>query len=196
MDAVADNIPVVPKKLRRKEHSRMNLKKLVLCAALICALAVIGVAQGNRGTAEATIKGKKITIDYGRPPLASHSVAELPVGGVWRLGMNEATRIETAADLGVGTATVKAGTYTLWVKRTGESSWALAFHPKTEGANGKHLWGFPSQTSGFIAETPLKLAKAKDSADQVTITLADAKGKAAIKVQWGTDVLTGSFDVK
>jgi len=174
----------------------MNLKKLVLCAALICSLAVIGVAQGNRGTAEATIKGKKITIDYGRPPLASHSVAELPVGGVWRLGMNEATRLETAADLGVGTATVKAGAYTLWVKRTAENSWVLAFHPKTQRPDGKPLWGFPSQTSGFVAETPLKLAKAKDSADQVTITLADAKGKAAIKVQWGTDVLTGSFDVK
>lgn len=174
----------------------MNLKKLVLCAGVISALAVIAVAQGNRGTAEATIKGKKITIDYGRPPLGSHSVSELPVGGVWRIGMNQATRIETAADLAVGTATVKAGTYTLWIKRTGDATWVLAFHPKTEGSNGKPLWGAPPQTAGFIAETPLTLAKAKDSADQVTITLAGAKGKAAFKVQWGTDVLTGSFGVK
>jgi len=173
----------------------MNLKKLALCAAILCAIAAVAIAQGNRGTAEATIKGKKILIDYGRPPLGGHSVAELPVGGVWRLGMNEATRIETAADLGVGAATVKAGTYTLWVKRTGDNAWALAFHPKTE-ANGRKLWGAPPQTSGFIAETPLKLTKAKDSVDQVTITLADAKGKAAFKVQWGTDVLAGSFDVK
>jgi hypothetical protein len=174
----------------------MNLKKLTLCAAMICALAAISVAQAGRGTAEATVKGKKITIDYGRPPLGSHSVAELPVGGVWRIGMNEATRIETAADLGVGATSVKAGKYTLWIKRTGESSWVLAFHPKTEGSNGKALWGAPPQTDGFIAETPLKLGKAQDSADQVTITLADAKGKAAFKVQWGTDVLSGSFDVK
>ena len=174
----------------------MNLKKLVLSAALICALAAIVIAQGNRGTAEATIKGKKITIDYGRPPLAKHSVAELPVGGVWRLGMNAATRIETAGDLGVGAATLKAGTYTLWVKRAAENSWVLAFHPKTQGPDGNNLWGAPPQTTGFVAETPLKLGKAKDSADQVTITLANAKGKAAIKVQWGTDVLTGSFDVK
>ncbi len=174
----------------------MNFKKLVLCAAMICALAAIAVAQGNRGTAEATIKGKKITIDYGRPPLGSHSVSELPVGGVWRIGMNQATRIETAADLGVGADTVKAGKYTLWIKRTGENSWVLAFHPKTEGANGQPLWGAPPQTAGFIAQTPLKLEKAKDSVDQVTINLADAKGKASFKVQWGTDVLTGTFDVK
>ncbi len=174
----------------------MNFKKLVLCTALLCTVAAIAVAQGNRGTAEATIKGKKISIDYGRPPLGSHSVSELPVGGVWRIGMNEATRIETAGDLGVGSDTVKAGTYTLWIKRTGDASWVLAFHPKTEGANGRKLWGAPPQTEGFIAQTPLKLAKAKDSVDQVTITLADAKGKAAFKVQWGGDVLTGSFDVK
>jgi len=175
----------------------MNFKKLVLCAATLCALVAVAVAQGAaRGTAEATIKGKKITIDYGRPPLGSHKVSELPVGGVWRLGMNEATRIETAADLGVGADTVKAGTYTLWVKRTGDSTWVLAFHPKTEGPNGRHLWGAPPQTAGFIAQTPLKLEKAKDSVDQVTITLADAKGKAGFKVQWGTDILTGAFDVK
>ncbi|HWO00357.1 MAG TPA: DUF2911 domain-containing protein [Blastocatellia bacterium] len=174
----------------------MNLKKPVLCAAMVCALVAVAVGQAARGTAEATIKGKKITIDYGRPPLGSHSVSELPVGGVWRVGMNEATRIETTGDLGVGADTVKAGTYTLWIKRTGESSWVLAFHPKTEGSNGKRLWGAPPQTSGFIAQTPLKLEKAKTSADQLTIALADAKGKAAIKVQWGTDVLAGSFDVK
>jgi DUF2911 family protein len=174
----------------------MNFKKLVLCAAMLVAMAAIAVAQGNRGTAEATIKGKKITIDYGRPPLGGHTVSELPVGGVWRIGMNQATRIDTAADLSVGGTAVKAGAYTLWIKRTGDASWALAFHPKTEGANGKPLWGAPPQTSGFIAETPLKHSKASTSADQVTITLADAKGKAAFTVQWGNDVLAGSFDVK
>lgn len=174
----------------------MNLKKLVLCAAMICAIAAISVAQGNRGTADATIKGQKITIDYGRPPLGSHSVSQLPVGGVWRLGMNQATRIESSGDLSVGGTTVKAGTYTLWIKRTGESTWTLAFHPTTQRPDGRPLWGQPPQTTGFIAETPLKHEKAKDSVDQVTITLADAKGKAAFKVQWGVDILTGSFDVK
>ena len=173
----------------------MNLKKLTLCAAMICVITTVSGAQGGRGTAEATIKGKKITIDYGRPPHGNHSVTELKAGDVWRLGMNQATKIETAGDLGVGATTVKAGSYTLWVKRTGENTWTLAFHPKTEN-NGKPLWGAPPQTSGFIAETPLKLSKASNSEDLVTISLANAKGKAAFKVQWGTDVLTGSFDVK
>lgn len=169
----------------------MNLKKLVLCAAMICAIAAIAVAQAARGTAEATIKGKKITIDYGRPSLHGQPsrLGEAKDGMVWRLGMNQATQIETSGDLIVGGTEVKAGKYTLWAKKSG-NNWLLCFHPKTG------VWGKPELTEGFIAQTPLKLEKATDSVDQVTITLADAKGKAAFKVQWGTDVLSGSFDVK
>src|SRR5229473_4293281 len=121
----ADNIPLCQANFPERNTLKMNFKKLVLCAAMFCALAAVAFAQANRGKAEATIKGKLITIDYGRPPLGSHSVSELAVGGVWRIGMNAATRIQTAGDLGVGGDTVKAGTYTLWIKRTGENSWVL-----------------------------------------------------------------------
>ncbi|MEK6320291.1 MAG: DUF2911 domain-containing protein [Acidobacteriota bacterium] len=170
----------------------MNIKKLVLCAAALCALVAVAAAQMNaaRGKAEATIKGKKITIDYGRPPLGGHSVSELPVGGVWRLGMNGATHIETTGDLVVAGKEVKAGKYTLWAKKTSADSWTLAFHPKTG------VWGQPELKEGYIAELPLKTAKAADSAEQLTITLADNKGKAGIKIHWGTVALTGSFNVK
>lgn len=172
----------------------MTFRKMFLLGAVLC-LAATAFAQDNRGTAEVTIKGKKVSIDYGRPHLGSHGMSELPSGGVWRLGMNQATRIETAGDLSAGAQSVKAGKYTLWVKKTGEN-WTLAFHPKTEAANGNPLWGAPPQTAGFVAEFPLKLEKAKDSADQVTISLAEAKGKGWIKIQWGSDLLSGSFDVK
>lgn len=173
----------------------MTFRKTLLFGAAMC-LAVSAFAQANRGTAEVTIKGKKVSIDYGRPHLGSHAMSELPSGGVWRLGMNQATRIETAGDLSSGAQSVKAGKYTLWVKRTGETTWALAFHPKTEAANGNPLWGAPPMVSGFVAEFPLKLEKAKDSADLVTVSLAEAKGKGWIKIQWGGDLLSGSFDVK
>ena len=172
----------------------MSLKKLVpICTMLLLAVSAFG--QG-RGTAEVTIKGKKVSIDYGKPPLGAHGVSELPAGGVWRVGMNEATRIQTAGDLGINGTTLAAGTYTLWVKRVNDNTWVLAFHPKIQGANGRNLWGAPPQTSGFVAELPLKIETTKDSADPLDITLADSKGKAAIKIHWGASVLTGSFDVK
>jgi len=171
----------------------MNFKKLVLCAATVCALVAVAVAQmnANRGTAEATIKGKKISINYGRPSLKGRDIFSMvQPGAVWRLGMNQATQIETAADLVVTGKDVGAGKYTLWLKKTGADSWVLAFHPKTG------VWGMPELKEGYIAELPLKTEKVADSAEQLTISLADNKGKADIKIQWGTAALTGSFDVK
>ena len=171
----------------------MDFKKLVLCAATLCALVLVAAAQMNaaRGKAEATIKGKTITIDYGRPSLKGRDIFSMVQPGmVWRLGMNQATQIETAADLVVAGKEVKAGKYTLWARKTGPDSWTLAFHPKTG------VWGVPELKEGYIAELPLKTEKVGDSAEQLTITLADNKGKAAINIHWGTAALIGSFDVK
>ncbi|MEK6299745.1 MAG: DUF2911 domain-containing protein [Acidobacteriota bacterium] len=171
----------------------MNLKKLVLCAATLCSLVILASAQMNaaRGKAEATVKGKAISIDYGRPSLKGRDIfALVQPGMVWRLGMNMATHIETAGDLVVGGKELKAGKYTLWAKKTGADTWTLNFHPKTG------VWGAPELKDGFIAELPLKMEKVADSAEQLTISLADSKGKAAIKIHWGTAALTGSFDVK
>lgn len=171
----------------------MNTKKLVLCAALLCTLVAVAPAQMNapRGKAEVTIKGKQITITYGQPSLKGRDIfGMVQPGMVWRLGMNQATQIETTGDLVVAGKQVPAGKYTLWAKKTGADSWNLAFHPKTG------VWGQPELKEGYIAELPLKTTKVADSAEQLTITLADDKGKAAIRIHWGTAALAGSFGVK
>ena len=104
--------------------------------------------------------------------------------------MNQATQITTDADLMVAGKEVKAGKYTLWARKVSADSWVLAFHPKTG------VWGEPALKEGFIAELPLKVEKTTDSAEQLTIAVVDAKGKAHIKIHWGTAELVGSFDVK
>jgi hypothetical protein len=169
----------------------MRLRHLFACMVLLC-VGVPLMAQGpNRGTAEATIKGKKISINYGRPSLKGRDLLSwAPVGTVWRLGMNQATTIETAADLKVASKDVKAGKYSLWAKKTGANSWVLAFHPTLPP------WGVPELKEGYIAELPLKSEKAADSAEQLTITVADDHGKAAIKIQWGTMALAGTVGVQ
>lgn len=171
----------------------MNFRKLFLCAATLSALVAVAAGQGNaaRGKAEATINGKAIAIDYGRPSLKGRDIFSMVQPGmVWRLGMNMSTSIETAGDLVIAGKELKAGKYSLWAKKTGADSWTLAFHPKTG------VWGAPPLMDGFIAELPLKTEKVADSAEQLTITLAGNKGKAGIKIHWGTAALTGSFDVK
>src|SRR5215813_7465765 len=68
------------------------------------------------GTAEVTLKGKKITINYSRPSLKGRHVGKelAPFGQVWRTGANEATSFVTETDLTVGDANVPAGSYTLF----------------------------------------------------------------------------------
>jgi hypothetical protein len=171
----------------------MRFKKTILLALMTGLIASCAMAQGGgRGKAEATVKGAKISIDYGRPTLGGKAsrLGEATDGMVWRLGMNKATHIETSGDLTVAGKPVKAGTYTLWAKKVSGNNWLLCFHPSTG------VWGAPELTTGFIAELPLKLEKAGNSEDQLVIGLSDAKGKAAIRIQWGQDVLSGAFDVK
>ena len=168
------------------------LTLLLSLAAAACAAAQHNApAAGGRGKAEATVKGKAISINYGRPSLKGRDLlAQAKPGMIWRVGMNEATEITTAGDLVVGGKELKAGKYSLWVRKTGEDAWTLAFHPKTG------VWGAPELKEGYAAELPLKLTKADDSADQLMIHLADKDGKGEIQIHWGTALLTGWFDVK
>ena len=169
----------------------MKFRNIAPIIMMLCLTVSVLAQDPNRGTAEATIHGKKITIDYGRPSWGgTDRLAQAPVGMVWRLGMNKPTVIETAGDLVVAGKELKAGKYSLWAKRTGEDSWILAFHPEIPG------WGVPVKTSGFVAELPLKSGKATDTAEQLTISLADTKGKGMVKIHWGTALLMGTFDVK
>src|SRR5437762_1439260 len=125
----------------------MSLRKLMIAFGVL-ALAVACVAQqaANRGKAEATINGKKVSIDYGRPTLNGRDMlAQATVGTVWRVGMNQATEISTDGTLVVDGKDLTAGKYTLWVRKTGADTWTLAFHPKTG------VWGRPPLTEGYAA---------------------------------------------
>jgi Protein of unknown function (DUF2911) len=168
----------------------MSLRKIAPVLLVVCLAAPV-MAQGNRGTASLTIKGTQISISYGRPSLQGRDMlSQMKTGMVWRTGMNQATEIQTTGDLVINGHDLKAGKYTLWTKKTGDDAWALMFHPKTG------IWGLPEMKEGFVAELPLKHESAKDAEEQVTITLADVKGKAVITIAWGTARLTGTFAVK
>jgi hypothetical protein len=168
----------------------------MLTLLLLVLSACAGLAQnGNapaRGDAATTINGKQVSINYGRPSLNGRDMlAQATTGTVWRVGMNKATEITSAGSLLVGGKELGAGKYSLWVRKTGDDTWTLAFHPKTG------IWGKPELTEGYAAEMPLKLEKASGSADLLVIDLTDrGNGNAQIKIQWGTAVLTGTFGVK
>ena len=164
------------------------MKKTVLFI-LLCALPL--AAQADRGKAEATVKGKKISIDYGRPALQGRDMLAMAQPGmVWRLGMDEATEIQSAATLVVGGKELKPGKYSLWARKIGPNQWTLAFHPQTG------VWGDPPLDKGYVAETALKLEKTTTPVELLTINLAEKAGDAALTVKWGTAQLSGVIGVK
>ena len=169
----------------------MKLRRLIVIPILVLLACPAFGLQANRGNAEATVNGKQVSISYGRPSLKGRDILSMiPVGGVWRLGANQATEITSAGDLSVNGTSLKAGKYSLWLKKTGDNSWALEFHPKTG------VWGMPELKEGYVAELPLKLQTGSDSAEQLTITLKANGGNAGIDIHWGTAELTGSIGVK
>ncbi|HZS44584.1 MAG TPA: DUF2911 domain-containing protein [Blastocatellia bacterium] len=181
----------------------MDIRRVMLwtAAVMVCFVSVI-MAQTDRGTAEATINGKKVTISYGRPSINGPALkgkdlfTVAPVGTVWRLGRNEATTIESTGKLVVAGKELEPGKYTLWAKKTGDDSWVIGFHPTTTQPNGKPLWGVPELKEGYVAELPLKPEKAKDTAELLTISLKPAKNQAELVIHWGGVEQSGMFGVK
>ena len=103
-----------------------------VCVAMLSAFLVAPAgAQAERGKAELKAGSGAITVDYGRPSLKGRDMlSQLKEGTFWRMGMNQATVLTTPVDLAFGATKVAKGSYSLWLKKTGESSsWCSTRRP-------------------------------------------------------------------
>jgi len=132
------------------------------------------------GTAEVTLKGKKITIDYSRPSLKGRKVGQelAPYGKVWRTGANEATTLTTEIDLNIGGTKVPAGKYTLWTLPS-EGTWKLIINKQTG------QWGTRYDESQDLARVDMKKSPLPQTVEQFTISF-DKKGEnlADLNLDW------------
>ena len=72
------------------------MRNWFICAAAVLALtASSAFAESARGAASATVNGKKVTIDYGRPALKGRPLGDLlkqlSEDRVWRTGDDQVT---------------------------------------------------------------------------------------------------------
>ena len=174
------------------------MKKLalgLLILMLFGCFAVAALAQaGPRGTSTITLKGKTVSVEYGRPSLRGRTTDELlgqlPVGGFWRMGSNKSTTFKTDIDLVFGDVTVPAGEYSLWMQKGADNSWKLVFN-KQHGQ-----WGTQHDPSQDLASVPLNTSTAAAPVEMVTITLRKAGEGGTIMIQWGTLEATADFKAK
>jgi len=150
-------------------------KSFILFASLFLLFASSAFAQ--RGTAKTTVSGKKIEVEYGQPKMQGRDMlAKLPVGGTWRMGMNDATTLTTEATLKIGDKVVAPGKYRLTAKRVAEDSWHLLLAPE----------------SGDSIEVPLNNEERSELVETFTITLEPSHFSMA----WGSMKVGTGFEAK
>lgn len=121
------------------------MKRVLFLTLVAASFLGSAYAQGaKRGTAEGTIRDKRVTIDYGQAALRGRSldslIAQLPEDRVWRAGVDEVTTLTTEGDLSVdglcgsscsrnrsprGGRKVPAGRYSVYVSAPQEGDWLL-----------------------------------------------------------------------
>jgi hypothetical protein len=121
--------------------------------------------ESPRGTADVTLKGQKITIDYGRPSMHGRKIMGglVPYGQVWRTGANSATGLETPVDLVIGNSNVPAGKYTLY-SLINNGSWKLIINKQVG------QWGTEYEQGQDLARVDMKVSKTDAPVEQFTIS--------------------------
>jgi hypothetical protein len=165
------------------DREEILMMKRIACAAAVLALAAPAFAQNPRGEAKATVAGKAVSIDYGRPSLKGRDMlGQAQVGQAWRMGADAATSLKTDADLTFGTVSVPKGEYILTATKVSADAWHLNVLAKADRAK--------------VADVPLTSGKAAASAEQFTIDLTGEGSKGALKLTWGATTLQAAFTGK
>ena len=171
----------------------MKILASVLTIAASVVLLPAGLAQMSPGAAKkpplsppakasVELGGKQVTIDYSAPSMRGRKIfgGLLPYDHWWRTGANPATALKTAVDLKIGTATVPAGTYTLYTIPS-ETTWKLIINKQTG------QWGTKYDQSQDLARVDMKKETMSPPQEVMSITLEPFEGKtSSLHVRWET----------
>jgi len=163
----------------------MNSRRIVVLGLGLAALgsmAVIG--QRQRASAHesvtATLNGKKVTIEYGRPQMKGREIFGklVPYGQVWRTGADEATTLTTEGDLMLGSLHVPAGTYALFTI-PGEKEWTLIVNKTAK------QWGaFKYDQAADLGRVKMAVKSLASPVEVFTIAIEAQGGKGELKMHW------------
>jgi hypothetical protein len=146
---------------------------------LVLSLAAAAAFPAERGEAKATVAGKAVSIEYGRPSLQGRDMlGRAEVGVAWRMGADSPTQLKTKAELSFGPRiVVPPGEYVLTATKTAPDKWRLDI----------------KQASGEVTEVPLVSKTLPESVETFTIELKGDGGKGELALKWGMLALTAAF---
>jgi hypothetical protein len=160
----------------------MSLRRfatLVISAAVVVPALAHAAARGN---AKASVAGKAVSIEYGRPSLAGRDMlSRATPGEPWRMGADDPTKLTTEADLAFGPARVPRGTYILTATKDEAGGWTL---------------NVLKQDRSKLVDVPLTAGTLPESVETFTIDLRGEKDKGEVELKWGTTSLKAAFSGK
>jgi len=169
-----------------------RIKQIVIALVALGAVAVASLWLMKRETKKLSPEGtyvlfdgtrELIKVNYCRPSMRGRAIfgGLVPYGKVWRTGANEATTIETAADLMIGGKPVKKGKYTLWTL-PGPEQWEVYINRKM------YRWGVDSdgntmrEPTADIAVISVPVQQLPDSVE--TFTIHGPEDGTALWLDW------------
>jgi len=130
--------------------------------------------------ASVTIAGKKVTIAYSSPRIRERKIMGglVPYGQWWRTGADNATTLQTDADLDIGGLKVPKGIYTIYTL-PGATEWQLIVNKQTG------QWGTEYNQRQDLGRVKMKLAQTPALVDSFKIDLSSSGGnKGLLKMAW------------
>ena len=145
--------------------------------------ATSGLAQEQRGESKATVAGKSVVVEYGKPVLAGRDMLGMAkVGAPWRMGAGSPTSLKTEADLHFGAVALPKGSYVLTAVKNEKGDWTvIATDPATKTK---------------AAELPLVSSALPKSVEQFTIEVSAKANAGEFAMMWGTAKMATPFTVK
>jgi hypothetical protein len=181
-------------------------KRLAHVVTVMACAAATAFAQNARGAASASVGGKKLAVDYGRPALKGRSLDELlrqlPADKMWRAGENQVTTLSLESDVMIGGKKVAAGKYSVYVHAGDVNQWDLVLNKDLGVALGKiwaqapenmknepwpHITDYTASIAGQeVARVPLKAAQSTAPVDVFTISFAPSGAGSTMTLAWGS----------
>jgi hypothetical protein len=169
---------------------------IAVCLAGVFALRTYGQFERSKYTSppartEATIGGKRITIEYYAPSMHGRKImGELvPFGEVWCTGANWATKITTEAPLQIGNVKLPAASYSIWTLPNA-NEWTLIINKRT----GQFHKDYDSSTD--FGRTRMNLKTLPAPVETFKINLRDDGGKqGTLALDWETTEASIPFTV-
>ena len=169
-----------------------------------------------RETISATLNGKAITINYGRPSLEGRTVDDLlkklPGDRMWRIGANQVTTLTTETDLDLGGQLVPAGKYSIYVYVPESGDWQLAFNKDPGIELGKllpivspnvahELWprldGYDKNIKNSeVARIGMKPGSIGKPTDMFTMRMIASSRSTLLTMSWGNRSWTVELDAR